>query len=216
MARRSDRLQAALAAERLVALGVCSPDPGFCPAGTRALVLIGPQGGAGWWRHVTASPEWVNGGADPLDRWSRRVLGRIAVGLEAAALFPFDGPPWPPFQKWALQSGRMWQSPVGLLVHPQAGLWVSFRGALAVPFTVHLPEAVQPCTGCAKPCLGACPAGALGPDGYDVAACHAWLDTGTGQACMTQGCAVRRACPLSQSHARLPEHSAYHMSRFHR
>lgn len=216
MARRSERLQAALDAERLVALGVCPPDPAFCPKGTRALVLIGPQGGAGWWRHVTASPEWADGAADPLDRWSRRVLGRIGAETGAAAIFPFDGPPWPPFQRWAVLSGRMWQSPVGFLVHPQAGLWVSFRGALALPFAPSLPQAARPCDSCDKPCLDACPVGAVGPGGYDVPACRAFLDTGPGRVCMAQGCAVRRACPVSQSHARLPDQSAYHMSRFHK
>ena len=37
-----------------------------------------------------------------------------------------------------------------------------------------------------------------------------------GVECLTGGCLVRRACPLSQSYARLPEQSAYHMGQFHR
>lgn len=210
-------LLGALAAEALVALGSAPPDPDFCPAGSRALVLIGTAGGAAWWDRVTSSPEWREGAADPLDRWSKRILGRIAARFGGRALFPSDGPPWPPFPAWARATGRMWESPVRLLVHAEAGLWVAFRGALALPFEVPLPPAARPCDSCpGRPCLSACPAEALTASGYDVPRCHAYLATAPGADCMAYGCAVRRACPVSQSHARLPDQSAYHMSRFHR
>jgi epoxyqueuosine reductase len=212
-------LAARLALEQLDILGhfaVGGSEAGL-PAGTRALVLIGP-GGPGYWPHLTAAPEWHDGRPDPVDRWSRRVIGRIACDLGAKALFPFGGPPWHPFFTWALRSGRVWQSPVRLLVHDAQGLMVSFRGALALK--VPLPSealAGSPCDTCAeKPCLGACPPGALTSAGYDVPACHAFLDSHAGAGCMDGGCAVRRACPVSQAYARVPEHSAYHMGQFHR
>jgi epoxyqueuosine reductase len=209
-------LLAALAAEALTALGSAPPDPDFCPDGTRALVLIGTEGGTAWWDRVTASPEWRDGAPDPVDRWSKRVLGGLAERFGAAALYPSDGPPWPRFQAWALATGRMWESPVRLLIHPRAGLWVAFRGALALPFDLPLPPAERPCNACAeKPCLSACPVGALTGAGYDVPQCHAHLDSAAGAGCLTRGCAVRGACPVSESHARLPAQSAYHMSRFH-
>jgi hypothetical protein len=209
-------LLGALAAEGLAALASADPDPDFCPPGTRSLVLIGPMGGAHWWPRVTTAPEWTDGAADPIDRWSKRVLGTLARDVGGAALFPSDGPPWPPFFRWALASGTLWQSPVGMLVHAQAGLWVSFRGALAVPFPVPLPPAASPCASCAdKPCVTACPVDALSAQSYDTARCHTHLDTPAGADCLSQGCRARRACPLSHRHARLPEQSAYHMSRFH-
>jgi len=211
------RFHRALAAGALVALGSAPPDPDFCPPGARALVLIGTEGGASWWDRVTASAEWRDGAPDPVDRWSKRVLGQIAAQMGGAAIYPSDGPPWPPFQRWALETGRMWQSPVGLLVHPDAGLWVAFRAALALPFTVTWPPAARPCDACAgTPCLTACPVGALAGAGYDLPRCHAFLDTPSGAGCLSAGCAVRGACPVSQSHARLPAQSAYHMSRFHK
>jgi ferredoxin len=209
-------LFAALDALGLVALAVSAPDPEFCPAEARSLVLIGPQGGAKWWGRVTASPEWADGAPDPIDRWSNRHLGALAARFGGAALFPSEGPPWPPFFRWALESGRVWQSPVGMLVHADQGLWVSFRGALALPFAVDLPEAANPCLTCAgKPCTTACPVKALSPKAYDTAACHAHLDRPEGRDCLTTGCAARRACPAGESHARMPEQSRYHMSRFH-
>lgn len=202
-----------LAEERLEVLGgfACADDPGL-PPGTRSLLLIGPQE-PGFWPHLTAQPEW--GGPDPIDRWSRRVIGRIACDLGAKALFPFGGPPYHPFYQWALRTGRVWESPVRLLVQADQGLMVSFRGALALKEMVDLPPAAaRPCDTCARSCLQACPAGALTGAGYDVPACHAHLDR-AGENCLQGGCLVRRACPVSQGYARLAEQSAYHMSRFH-
>ncbi|MEZ5798790.1 MAG: ferredoxin [Paracoccaceae bacterium] len=212
-------LAAALAPHRLEVLGgfgVTEAEPGL-PAGTRTLILLGPQE-PGFWPHLTAQPEW--GGPDPVDRWSRRVIGQLACDLGAKALFPFGGPPYHPFYQWALRSGRCWDSPVRLLVHDRQGLMVSFRGALALRQDLAVPRGQRPCDGCAAPCLTACPAQALGQGGYDVPACHAWLDRAGqdqgGQDCLSGGCLVRRACPVSRSYARMPEQSAYHMRQFHK
>lgn len=209
---------AAAAAHRLAILGGfhADADPGL-PRGTRTLLLLGPAG-AGYWAHLTAQPEWRDGAPDPVDRWSRRVIGRMACDLRAKALFPFGGPPWHPFVAWALRTGHVWESPVRLLVHDRAGLFVSFRGALALRETLDLPPpGARPCDACAaRPCLSACPPRALTGAGYDVPSCHAFLDTAPGRACLAGGCRVRAACPLSEPHARMPAQSAYHMRQFHR
>jgi epoxyqueuosine reductase len=209
-------LAAQLAPHHLEILGGFAVAPGEAgfPAGTRTLVLLGPAQ-PGFWPHLQAQPEW-DGAPDPVDRWSRRVIGRIACDLGAKALFPFGGPPYQPFQTWAQRSGRIWQSPVRLLVHDTQGLMVSFRGALALKASLDLPAGDNPCGPCDQPCLTACPPRALTGAGYDVPACHAFLDTPPGADCMSRGCAVRRACPVSARHARLPEQSAYHMGQFHR
>ncbi len=207
-------IAAACAVDHLTVLGGFScPEDGGLPAGTRTVVLLGPLE-PGFWPHLRAQPEW--GGPDPVDRWSRRVIGRIACGFGAKALFPFGGAPYHPFYQWALRTGRIWDSPVRLLLHDQQGLMVSFRGALALKQGLTLPpDPPQPCSPCAKPCLTACPVGALSGAGYDLAACHGYLDSPAGADCMEQGCAVRRACPVSAAYARLPEQSAYHMRQFH-
>ncbi|QYK42548.1 MAG: ferredoxin [Paracoccaceae bacterium] len=208
-----------LAAERLEVLGgfACAEDEPGLPGGTRTVLMVGP--GAGFWPHLTAAAEWQDGAPDPVDRWSRRVVGRIACDLGAKALFPFGGPPWHPFQTWAMRTGRVWESPVRLLVHDAQGLWVSFRGALALKAAIDLPPppAAAPCETCAgRPCLTACPPGALTGAGYGLAECHGFLDRRAGADCMGRGCAVRRACPVSQLYDRMPEQSAYHMGQFHR
>lgn len=180
------------------------------------LLLLGPAE-PGFWPHVTAQPEFADGTPNPLDRWSARTIGAMARRFGGMAYFPFGGPPFCPFYAWALRTGRAWPSPVTLLVHDTAGLLVSYRGALALPGRLDLPAPRPcPCDTCARPCVTACPAGALTARGYDLAACHTFLDTAPGSVCMSHGCQVRCACPASQSYARLPEQSAYHMRLFHR
>ncbi|MCY7289554.1 MAG: hypothetical protein LH624_15250 [Cryobacterium sp.] len=210
-------VEARAAAHRLMVMGGfhAENDPTL-PKDTRSLLLLGPAE-PGFWPHLTAQPEW-DGAPDPVDRWSRRVIGRLACDLGAKALFPFGGPPWHPFVTWATRTGRAWESPVRLLVHDVAGLFVSYRGALALREAVDLPPpSARPCDTCAaKPCLSACPPRALTGDAYDVPACHAFLETPPGDGCLTGGCQVRAACPVSQAHARMPGQSAYHMRQFHR
>ena len=206
-----------LAAHRLAVMGGFHPGPeDGAPPGTQTLLMLGPAE-PGFWAHLTAQPEWLDGAPDPVDRWSRRVIGRLACDLGAKAVFPFGGPPYAPFQRWAKATGRAWESPVRLLVHDVAGLMVSYRGALALKERLDLPPTgARPCDTCLAPCLNACPAGALNGAGYDVPACHAFLDRPEGQDCLSGGCHVRRACPLSQSYGRVAEQSAYHMRQFHK
>ncbi len=178
------------------------------------IVLLGPRE-PGFWPHVTASAEFQDNAPDPLDRWSKRVITQIGEHIGAQAIFPSDGPPYPPFISWALASQQAWVSPVGMLVHAHAGLFVSYRGALRLPF--HLPlqtPAAAPCTTCAQPCRTACPVDALAPESYDVATCKSHIQSLDNADCRDQGCHARRACPISQSYARKPEQSAFHMRAF--
>ncbi len=196
-------------AEGLAVLGAFHHDD------DQTLVLLGPNEPA-FWSLFTRSNEYLDKRENPMDRWSQRVIGALAKTLNATALFPFGGPPYHPFISWAQQSGRAWQSPVGFLVHDTAGLFVSYRGAILVQGRIEIPPtASSPCDNCSeKPCLSACPAAALGQDGYDVPKCHAYLNK-VGTECLSSGCAVRRACPIGQN-KRLPSQSAFHMRAFHK
>lgn len=205
------------APHHLEILGGFNPDAeAGLPAGIRTVLLLGPSE-PGFWPHVMAQPEFSDGRADPLDRWSRRVIGRMACALRGKALFPFGGPPFRPFFAWALRTGRIWQSPVRLAVHDGQGLLFSCRGALALKEHLEClpPARPSPCVTCDAPCTSACPVGAMGRDGYDTRICHQALEHAAGAECLAGGCLARRACPISQSYARLPEQSAWHMRQFH-
>jgi hypothetical protein len=146
------------------------------------------------------------------------VIGALARDLGGAGLFPFGGPPWLPFQRWAQRAEPVFASPLGLLIHPEWGLWHSFRGAIALPGRLDLPEppaAAHPCESCVgRPCLTACPVGAFRPGGYDVAACAAHIAAPAGADCMDQGCAARRACPVGAGHRYEAEAAGFHMRAF--
>ncbi|GFE48673.1 hypothetical protein So717_04260 [Roseobacter cerasinus] len=195
----------------LIVMGTATLDDG------RGLVLIGA--GAGLWPVFTASAEYGDGQVDPLDRWSKRVIGALAVEVGADAAYPSDGPPYLPFIAWALKTGRFFQSPTGMMVHDTAGLMISIRGALLfdTPLISQMPSKPSPCNSCADtPCVSACPVGALSTDhAYDVPKCKGFLDTAEGEDCMAQGCRVRRACPVSEQVDRAPAQSAFHMKAFH-
>ena len=175
------------------------------------IVLVGPDEPA-FWGVFTDSPEYNDGAADPMDRWSRRVLSGIARDLGAEPVFPFDGPPFEPFFTWAIKTGRFWASPIGFLVHDRAGLFASFRGALRMPGEHAQDISAKPCDSCTQPCASACPVDAF-HSGYDVAACKAHLKSQAGQDCRINGCRARRACPIGQGN-RLPAQSAFHMKAF--
>lgn len=205
-----------LAEHHLSVLGRFTPTPDDnLGERIKAVLLIG-HSEPGFWGHFTKQAEWQDRNPDPIDRWSRRVLGTLACAMGGKAWFPFGGPPYHPFYRWALRTGRSFESPVKLLVHDSQGLMVAYRGAIGVTEEWSIETGQSPCHPCEKPCLTACPASALTRGGYDVPACHAYLDANPENDCLSAGCRVRRACPVSQGYARLPEQSAYHMSRFHK
>jgi epoxyqueuosine reductase len=205
------------AQSHLAVLGAFHPtSDDVVPIGTQTLLLLGPLE-PGFWASFTSQAEFNDGLPDPVDRWSHRTISTIAGSIGAQAAFPFGTQPSHPFYSWALRSGRAWRSPIQLLVHDNAGLFVSYRGALLLGDSIVLPHTpiATPCATCAtQPCLAACPVNAVTTDYYDTAACQKYLETVAGQDCMTQGCAARRACPLAQTYGRVAGQSAFHMRYF--
>ena len=211
---------------RIESVGLCARG-GFYPVpedaladvegrAVRTLILVGLTGTRHWYRFA-GSPEYQDGRADPLDRWSIRIIDALACELQGRAFYPFDGPPWWPFQRWARRALALHVSPLGVLIDPKFGQWHSYRGALALTSEVQLPAPVpwpDPCQRCeSKPCLHSCPVGAVKQGSYDVDACRSHVrSTETG--CRSAGCLARRACPVGAEHAYLPTQAAFHMRAF--
>jgi hypothetical protein len=181
------------------------------------VVLLGNVGGS-MWPVFAASPQAHAGGGHPLDAWSREVVDRLAARFDASPLFPFDGPPWLPFQRWAMLAEPVWSSPIGPLVHAEYGLWHAYRGALAFSLVFEVPsraEAARPCDTCSeRACLRTCPVDALRDGVYDVPSCIDHLGSVAGAACLDTGCLARRICPVGRRYAYAPEQQAFHMRAF--
>lgn len=182
----------------------------------KTVVLLGPDE-PHFWSAFEDSSEYRDGAPDPMDRWSARVIGDWAREIGGEAYFPFGGPPYAPFYQWALTTGAVWPSPIRLLIHAQSGLFVSFRGALGLPYAIpQAPVQDRPCDSCThQPCRSACPVAAFDGSGYDTIRCHDHLNTMAGADCMTKGCRARRACPISQNFGRVEAQSHFHMRSFH-
>ena len=199
---------AALAGTGMVARG------GFVTEPTRTIVVIGNVGGA-MWPLFRAAEQRVD---DPLDTWTRSVLAPIAASLGADFVHPSDEP-FQPFQQWAHRAEGIAQSPIGILIHPQYGLWHAYRGAFLFPFALDdLPEPISdasPCLSCPdQPCLTACPVDAFTIGNYDADACRAHVRSRAAPVCIEAGCAARLACPVGTEHRYGPDQMHFHMKAF--
>ena len=211
-----DDLRSEASLRSLTLLGGFHPDDNEVGlVNCRTLLMLGPDEHR-FWPQFIRSEEYLDGRPDPVDRWSARVIGDLATITGAQALYPFGTAPYLPFYQWALRTQSIHVSPVRLLVNQGQGLFISFRGALALRGRIDLPAAIpSPCTECeAKPCLVACPVRAMGDHDYSDPDCRAYASSHEGQGCLEHGCAVRRACPASSNAGRRSAHSAYHMSEF--
>lgn len=186
----------------------------------RALYLIG-SAGPRFWETFVRSSEYGDDLPEPLDRFTKRVLSDLASEMGMVVVFPFVGPPYHPFQKWALRTGGFSQSPLGVLAHFRYGPWVGLRAAFLsgeiASTGVDGPDGPGegPCPACVdKPCLTACPVAAISLEsGYDVASCRDHVAGATGNSCLS-GCLARRACPYGADYRQAPEQAQFHMDSF--
>lgn len=210
----------ALTPKGLILRGAFHPTADEAPeAGT--VVMIGNAGPAQWRAFESAAEHTDDADPHPMDRWTRQVVDVAAASVGGRALYPFGGPPYHPFQRWAKRAEAVHSSPLGLLIHPDYGLWHAYRAAVLFEARLALPPAdtrASPCETCAdKPCLTACPVDAFGAEsGYDVPACTAHIRTAAGRDCIEAGCRARRACPVGRAFTYVGAQNAFHMGAFER
>jgi hypothetical protein len=244
MARASERIAAELGAlladSGLEPRGWFAIEAGDIPAGVTpvkpgmAALLVGNAGPA-MWTVFEDSIEHDGDIGDPMDRWTERIVHSALGQIEeiAVPLFPFGVDVWP-FQRFAARAMGLRPSPLGILIHPQFGLWHALRAAIVFPEVQIqpqlVPKPIHPCEACnEKPCLSACPASAFSGSGFNVRACRSYLDSSSssdsdsgnsprhvraGADCMTNGCAARNACPVGAEYRYAPEQVRFHMMAF--
>lgn len=214
---RLDDLDAALAEHGLIRRGgfaftdADAAQPALRGTPARSVMLVGHGGGSIWpyFRAWLAASDVAPD--DPLDTWSRAVIEPVAARFGARAVFPFEKP-WLPFQQWAMRAEGLKPSPLGILMHPEFGLWHAYRGALLFDGDIPVQPPANPIHACAlcdgKPCMNACPANAVTEIAFDVAACGGYLSSGG--ACRDAGCLARGACPVGRAYG--AEQTAFHMA----
>ena len=216
-------IERAIAPLGMIVRGGFHPEPADAVPGAETgeatLILIGNAGSAMWepfdrtWPAERRAHE-----RHPLNVWTRETVSVIADGLAATALYPFDGPPYLPFQRWAARAEGLRPSPLGPLLHPVYGQWHAYRAALvfgcrvAVPAPKPMPDLCANCPD--RPCLSNCPVGAFRIHSYDVPGCAGHLVGKNGGDCMALGCLARRACPVGRDYLYSPPHAQFHMEKF--
>ena len=206
-------IAAALAPHGLISRGGVTLDD----AALRSVLLVGNAGASYWPRFSRWWREQPEDLANPLDTWSRTVIGEVAEKFGARVVMPNDRP-FAPFQQWAMRAEGLRPSPLGLLIHPVHGLWHAYRGALA--FDVEIPiqgagEVIHPCDLCiGKPCLNACPVDAFSAAGFVYEACVEHVRSPHGARCRERGCLARNACPVGVDYRYPAEVQAFHQKAF--
>lgn len=182
-----------------------------CPS-----LLIGDTGGSHWQSYSSANSDRPQS----MDDWTRSTITPIAESIGVAAYYPFGEPTYP-FQQWAKQAMGIHSSPLGLLIHPEFGLWIALRAALvfhSIDFPIPAPTPQpHPCESCPdRPCLTACPVSAFTENAYDVATCRTFISSQTpeGNLCRFEGCRSRLACPIGTQYVYSSPQQSFHMEAF--
>ncbi|MEN9904156.1 MAG: hypothetical protein RLZZ555_721 [Pseudomonadota bacterium] len=184
----------------------------------RQLILLGHLGRDFW----AALRRRGLHGSDPVDQFvGECVAGWMADELPGRAwlqVFPGSAPV--ALQRLGQLAGWHHASPFGVGVDPDWGSWFAYRAVLLadteLPVTPRRATA-SPCEGCVdKPCIGACPAGALSGDrvglgqgvmpGLRTCLSHR-LQAGSGCA---DRCLARKSCPVGARYRYDDGQIAYH------
>ncbi|MBL8727280.1 MAG: hypothetical protein JNM25_02540 [Planctomycetes bacterium] len=172
-------------------------------------VLVVGSGGRELWQRFERRSGASCRSAARVDRYASAAARQIETLLRSSAIRcrtiagPCDSRL--PFTQLGEAAGLGTVSPVtGLLLHPQFGPWVRIRAVVLAdgrPFgpiaDASISERFQPCCGCSRPCVTACPVGVHdGLGGQDFGRCASHRHAGN---CETH-CSSRSACPVGSSH----------------
>ena len=192
---------------------------GASGAPAKSVLLVGQAGAAPWPHFLRWHERQPLQIANPLDSWSRQVIGDVAEKFGARAVSPSDKP-YLPFQQWAMRAEGLKPSPLGILMHPRYGLWHAYRGALLFEDEIAVGQAhasIHLCDTCVeKPCMKSCPVDAYSQDGFAYQSCLAHVRGADGSPCRTGGCLDRNACPYGTAYRYPPDVQAFHMAAFAR
>ena len=177
------------------------------------LILIGHRGRDLW----NSLKQRGMHGADPLDQFvAERVAAWMAGPLHGHAwrlVFPGTHPVG--LQRLGALAGWHQPSPFWVGVDAEWGSWFAYRAVVLADTHLALAprrELQSPCVACiAKPCIEACPVGALASERTGAWRLQTCLDFRKQAASPCQDrCLARNACPVGAEHRYTQEQVAYH------
>jgi hypothetical protein len=199
----------ALPPEVLATLGLAEDERGRF----RQLILIGHQGRDFW----TALQRRGMHGAHPIDQFVTECMAAWMNGTMRGHVWRqvFPGSQPVGLQRLGALAGWHQPSPFWVGVDAAWGSWFAYRAIVLADTDLPLTprrELASPCTRCAdKPCIRACPAGALSEDTVGARRLSACLDFRKQSASPCQDrCMARNACPVGAEHRYTDQQISYH------
>ena len=188
------------------------------PAHYRQLLLLG-HAGPQLWAHMTASSY---AGPNPIDAYTLAAVDRILGDFLLPAsdyqvLYPCqaDASTQIDLQQLGTLAGWHFPAPFMLGIDAEFGPWWAYR-ALLLTASDFAPsprvDRTHPCSGCAAPCVSACPAGACHADGSAFALNDCLRQRLRPHSVCAENCPARQACPLGSQY-RYPDAQTAHSYR---
>ena len=181
-----------------------------CPGADRfeSLILLASSGSRYW--------ECLGGIGEqerhPVDHFVISQIEKIMTGHPIQIVYPGDH--LVPLVELGQLAGWHHTSPLGLGIHPEHGPWYAYRAVILTNGIKMTPisSSDSPCSNCCdKPCISACPAGAVNLSGFDVDRCSKFR-LGIDSPCADK-CLARLACPVGKDDQYTPEQMKYHYGR---
>jgi len=191
------------------------------------VLLIGNAGPKLWQKLPS---EWLERD-NPIDEYTshttRQLLARHVGGIGPAMLFPDNasGRDLPSLQQLGLLAGWHHDSPLGMGIHVEHGVWFAYRAVFYLPLVASLAPSVgersapspigsrSPCIDCVDtPCVYSCPARALSATAPPNMGRCADFRLIADSPCDST-CKARLACPVASQWRYSTEQIAYHYDR---
>lgn len=186
----------------------------------KSIIITGFMGNQFWnilMEYVNHHPEFKNRTSDIIDEYSKYAI-KESLQLIAPftkkfkAVYPFDNSANNlDFSTLGKLSGAGVESILGLLINPEYGTWISFRGAVLTDLKFEKYDKpidnFNPCPSCSKPCIVACPVDTVTVNGWNWKKClHFRRRDNT----CDINCYSRRACPYGVNHQYSNEQFHHH------
>lgn len=171
------------------------------PQGRYCRLLLVGHGGRRLWECATAAGL---AGEHPIDDFVRVTLADwVAAQLPGVAYaMPYPGDVPVGLQALGRLAGWHHDSPFRVGINADWGSWFAYRAVLLVDAELPVTPSAHgdsPCAACAgKPCIAACPAGALDDGEFSLEKCTAYRRLPDSQCRVT--CIARTSCPVRPEH----------------